>query len=107
MLIKKFLHLEYLYLINDNCNFIIEILKDKNYVGYDKITGYGGLPSGTQEKALSLLSSGIDSPVASFEILKRGVNLSYVHFHSYPSISKQSIDNTKQLVMIFNRPYKS
>jgi len=85
-------------LSNPNCNFIIEILKDKNYVGYDKITGYGGLPSGTQEKALSLLSSGIDSPVASFEILKRGVNLSYVHFHSYPSISKQSIDNTKQLV---------
>tara|TARA_Y100000590_G_scaffold434431_1_gene552611 strand:- start:5567 stop:6742 length:1176 start_codon:yes stop_codon:yes gene_type:complete len=90
-------------LSNPDCNFIIEILKDKNYIGYDRIIGYGGLPSATQEKALSLLSSGIDSPVASFEMLKRGVNLSYIHFHSYPSVSKQSIENTKELVKILSK----
>ena len=81
-------------------NIIIEILKDKSYVGCDKIIGFSGLPSRSQEKALSLISSGIDSPVASFEMIKRGVNLSYVHFHSYPATSKQSVNNVKELIKI-------
>ena len=81
-------------------NIIIEILKDKSYVGCDKIIGFSGLPARSQEKALSLISSGIDSPVASFEMIKRGVNLSYVHFHSYPATSKQSVNNVKELIKI-------
>ena len=81
-------------------NIIIEILKDKSYIGFDKITGFAGLPAGSQEKAISLISSGIDSPVASFEMIKRGVNVSFLHFHSYPSTSKQSIENVKELVNI-------
>ena len=81
-------------------NIIIEILKDKTYVGYNKILGFSGLPSCSQEKAISLLSSGIDSPVASFDMIKRGVNLSFIHFHSYPAVSKQSIDNVKELVKV-------
>jgi len=85
-------------LFGSDLNLIIEILKDKSYIGFKKIIGYGGLPSGSQEKAISLLSSGIDSPVSSFEIIKRGVNLSFLHFHSYPATSKQSIENVKELV---------
>ena len=81
-------------------NIIIEILKNNSYVGFDKIIGFGGLPAGSQEKAISLISSGIDSPVASFEMIKRGVNVSFLHFHSYPSTSKQSIENVKELVNI-------
>ena len=81
-------------------NIIIEILKDKSYIGFDKIIGFSGLPAGSQEKAISLISSGIDSPVASFEMIKRGVNVSFLHFHSYPSTSKQSIENVKELVDI-------
>ena len=87
-------------LSNSDLNLIIEILKDKSYIGYKKITGFGGLPSGSQEKVVSLLSSGIDSPVSSFEIIKRGVNVSFLHFHSYPATSKQSISNVKELVDI-------
>jgi len=83
---------------NPDLNIIIEILKDKCYIGYKKILGFGGLPARTQEKALSLISSGIDSPVASFELIKRGVEVHFVHFHSYPSINKQSIENTKEIV---------
>tara|TARA_Y100001970_G_scaffold86545_1_gene109135 strand:+ start:2259 stop:3443 length:1185 start_codon:yes stop_codon:yes gene_type:complete len=83
-------------------NIIIEILKDKSYIGYDKIIGFGGLPAKSQEKAISLISSGIDSPVASFEMIKRGVNVSFIHFHSYPATSKQSIDNVKELVEILS-----
>ena len=50
----------------------IEIIDDMALIGIQKIQGYGGLPVGTGEKALSLISSGIDSPVASFKMLKRG-----------------------------------
>ena len=90
-------------LSNPDLNIIIEILKDKCYIGYKKIIGYGGLPGMTQEKAISLISSGIDSPVASFEMIKRGVEVHFVHFHSYPSISKQSIENTKEIVTMLSK----
>ncbi|MBC8214719.1 MAG: tRNA 4-thiouridine(8) synthase ThiI [Candidatus Marinimicrobia bacterium] len=80
-------------------NIIIEIVKGMAYVGVDKIVGYGGLPVGTGEKAVSLLSSGIDSPVSSFEMLKRGVNLVYVHFHSAPATSRQSLRNVEELLL--------
>ena len=90
-------------LSNPDLNIIIEILKDKCYIGYKKIIGYGGLPAMTQEKAISLISSGIDSPVASFEMIKRGVEVHFVHFHSYPSISKQSIENTKEIVTMLSK----
>ena len=81
-------------------NIIIEILKNYSFVGYERIKGFSGLPAGSQEKALSLISSGIDSPVASFELIKRGVKLDYIHFHSYPAISNQSIENVKEILNI-------
>ncbi len=76
----------------------IEVVKDYAYIGADKIRGYGGLPVGVSEKALVLLSSGIDSPVAAFEMLKRGVNPIYVHFHSAPVTSRQSIKNVQEIL---------
>ena len=85
-------------LSNPESNFIIEILKNTTYTGVDKIIGFAGLPAGSQEKAFSLISSGIDSPVASFEMIKRGVNLEYIHFHSFPAINKQSINNVKKII---------
>ena len=84
-------------------NIIIEILTSNTYVGYDRVKGFSGLPSGSQEKAISLISSGIDSPVASFEMIKRGINLDYIHFHSFPAINKQSIDNVKKLLEILTK----
>ena len=74
-----------------NSSGYIELLKDFSFIGVEKFYGFSGLPANCQEKALSLISSGIDSPVASFEMLKRGVTLDYIHFHSYPAINKQSI----------------
>mgnify|MGYP001162726056 CR=1 FL=1 len=85
-------------LSNPEVNFILEILKDKSYIGINKIIGHGGLPANSQEKALSLISSGIDSPVSSFEMIKRGVALDYVHFHSYPAVNRQSISNVKAIL---------
>ena len=81
-------------------NVIIELVNGKAYIGVDKIQGYGGLPVGTGENAISLISSGIDSPVSSFEMIKRGVSLSYVHFHSAPATSRQSIKNVQKLLKV-------
>ena len=71
-------------------NIIIEVVRGQAFIGFDKINGYGGLPNGACETAVSLLSSGIDSPVASFQILKRGVTVVYAHLHSAPATNKQS-----------------
>jgi thiamine biosynthesis protein ThiI len=79
-------------------NIIIEIVRGQAFIGANKIEGYGGLPNNTGETAISLLSSGIDSPVASFQILKRGVNIVYAHFHSSPATNKQSINNCKKII---------
>ena len=87
---------------NPDCNIIIEIMKDISYIGYDKISGFSGLPANCQEKALSLISSGIDSPVASFEMIKRGVIVEFIHFHSLPAINKQSIENVKNILKVLS-----
>jgi len=83
-------------------NIRIELLQHKSYIGFDQIKGYSGLPANCQEKALSLISSGIDSPVASFEMIKRGVSVDYIHFHSYPATSMASIDNVKKLLNVLS-----
>ena len=77
---------------------MIEIVNDKAFIGTKKIRTFGGLPVGTGESALSLISSGIDSPVASFNIIKRGVSLDYIHFHSAPATSRQSIYNVESIL---------
>ena len=84
---------------NPDLELRIEIIDDLVFLGTKKISGYGGLPVGTGEKALSLISSGIDSPVASFKMLKRGVQLSYVHFHSSPATGDESIQNVKKIIL--------
>ena len=83
-------------------NIRIELLQHKSYIGFDQIKGYSGLPANCQEKALSIISSGIDSPVASFEMIKRGVSVDYIHFHSYPATSMASIDNVKKLLNVLS-----
>ena len=87
---------------NAEIDMKIELVKGMAYVGYERIQGYGGLPVGTSEHAVSMISSGIDSPVASFEMLRRGVDLSYVHFHSSPATSRQSIQNVEDLLLVLS-----
>ena len=88
---------------NPDLNIIIEIVRGQAFVGSDKVEGYGGLPNGSCETAVSLLSSGIDSPVASFQILKRGVKIIYIHFHSSPATNRQSIENCKQILTCLSK----
>tara|TARA_B100001750_G_scaffold232231_1_gene231170 strand:+ start:119 stop:1291 length:1173 start_codon:yes stop_codon:yes gene_type:complete len=83
---------------NPDIELRIEIIEDRAFMGYESRRGFGGLPVGTGELALSLISSGIDSPAASFKMLKRGVQLSYIHFHSAPATGEESIINVKKII---------
>ncbi|HJC41758.1 MAG TPA: tRNA 4-thiouridine(8) synthase ThiI, partial [Candidatus Intestinimonas pullistercoris] len=65
----------------------LEVRDYAAFVHADPEPGAGGLPVGTSGRALSLLSGGIDSPVASWMMAKRGVALEMVHFYSYPYTS--------------------
>lgn len=71
---------------------------DSTLISVERYTGMGGLPVGTSGMMLSLISSGIDSPVASQMIMKRGAFVRYIHFHSYPLTSKASIENVEDIV---------
>jgi len=63
----------------------------------------GGLPVGVSGKAISLLSGGIDSPVASFLAMKRGLNLIFLHFHALPYTDKASVEKVKKIVEILKK----
>jgi thiamine biosynthesis protein ThiI len=80
----------------------VEITKKETYIYTEKIKGVGGLPIGTGGVAVSLLSGGIDSPVASFRMIKRGVKNIFVHFHAYPTTTKQSQEKVERIVKILS-----
>ena len=75
----------------------VEIREKAAYVHAPAVPGAGGLPIGMGGKAVSLLSGGIDSPVSSHMIAKRGVQLELVHFFSPPYTSQQALDKVVQL----------
>lgn len=75
----------------------IDIRFDQAYVYVDKFKGLGGLPLGTGGRAVALLSGGIDSPVAMWSIMRRGVVVEVIHFHSYPYTSQQAEDKVLAL----------
>ena len=81
----------------------IEILPRDAFFGVDKIAGAGGLPVGVSGRAVSLISGGIDSPVAAYRIMRRGCRLIFVHFHSVPYLDKTSQEKTHQLVKFLTR----
>jgi thiamine biosynthesis protein ThiI len=80
-------------LANPDIRCVIEIFNKKVYFSFDRHDGYGGLPVGSSGKVVSLLSSGIDSPVASFRMMTRGCRVVFVHFHSFPYTEKSSYYN--------------
>lgn len=81
----------------------VEISPTGVFIYFEKIQGAGGMPVGTGGKAVALLSGGIDSPVAAWRIIKRGVNTIFVHLHSYPQTSKASEEKVKELVGVLKQ----
>ena len=75
----------------------VEIREKAAYVHAPSVPGAGGLPVGTGGLAVSLLSGGLDSPVSSWMIARRGVELEMVHFESPPYTSQQAQEKVIQL----------
>ncbi|WP_028987734.1 tRNA uracil 4-sulfurtransferase ThiI [Thermicanus aegyptius] len=80
----------------------IEVRKEGTYVLGEVIPGAGGYPVGINGKVLLLLSGGIDSPVAGWYMLKRGVTVEAIHFHSFPFTSEQAKEKVISLVRILS-----
>ena len=75
----------------------VEIREFAAYVHAGQFKGAGGMPVGTNGKALLLLSGGIDSPVAGYMIAKRGVQIEAVHFESFPYTSERAREKVFEL----------
>jgi thiamine biosynthesis protein ThiI len=81
----------------------VELLTDQAFYFFGKERGAGGLPTGTAGRVVCLLSGGIDSPVAAHRMMKRGCTVTFVHFHSYPILSRASQEKARQLVTLLTR----
>jgi tRNA uracil 4-sulfurtransferase len=81
----------------------IEILADAAFVSAGKLPGPGGLPVGVSGKGVALLSGGIDSPVAAYRMMRRGLKLDFVHFHAYPLVTGASRDKARDLAAHLTR----
>ncbi|UZX32220.1 tRNA uracil 4-sulfurtransferase ThiI [Lactobacillus helsingborgensis] len=78
----------------------IEVRKDAVYISNQLLHGVGGMPVGTGGRAVMMLSGGIDSPVASYLALKRGVDIDMVHFYSPPYTTEKALNKAKELTGI-------
>jgi thiamine biosynthesis protein ThiI len=76
----------------------VELLPREALVTIDREPGPGGLPVGVSGRVVSLLSGGIDSPVAAWRIMRRGCEVEFVHFHSVPYLSAASQAKARALV---------
>ncbi len=85
-------------LSNPESTFSVEVAYKSVFVYIEKVRGMGGLPVGTSGTLVSLLSGGIDSPVASYEMFKRGCRIVFVHFHNWTSEKEIVRDKVKSIV---------
>lgn len=83
---------------NPSKKIYVEVLRNSAYVFTEKIRGPGGLPVGSSGRVLSLLSGGIDSPVASYLMMKRGCEVHYLHFH--PFYDNSEAENSKVMEIV-------
>ena len=70
---------------------------------FDETPAYGGLPVGASGRVAVMLSGGIDSPVAAWQMMKRGCPALYIHFHSYPLVDRSSIEKAAELAQLLGR----
>ena len=81
----------------------IEIRQEGTFIYFNEIKGLGGYPVGIQGKSLLMLSGGIDSPVAGYLALKRGVDLECLYFESPPHTSEMAKNKVIELANIINK----
>jgi thiamine biosynthesis protein ThiI len=81
----------------------VEMLTDEAFYFFGKEPGAGGLPTGTGGRVACLLSGGIDSPVAAYRLMRRGCTVLMIHFHSYPILSRASLEKARQIAALLTR----
>ncbi len=84
-------------------DLVVEVRRDAVYMMAQVIPGAGGLPIGSNGKSILMLSGGIDSPVAGYQMLKRGVRLDAIHFYSPPYTSELSKEKVMDLAEKLSR----
>jgi len=83
---------------NPNYQVKVEIRLDAAYVSIKNYDGLGGLPLGSSGKGMLMISGGIDSPVAGYMMMKRGVKIEAIHFSSPPYTSEMAVSKVKSLL---------
>jgi thiamine biosynthesis protein ThiI len=81
----------------------VELVGERAFLYFTRIPGGGGLPMGTGGKVLCLLSGGIDSPVAAYRMMRRGCQVRFVHFHSFPHTTAESQEKVRRIARILGR----
>ena len=90
-------------LTNPDLTIFVEVRENKTFFFHEKIRGPGGLPLGTQGKVVCLLSSGIDSPVAAYMMMKRGCEVIALHCNNDPFSGPKVTENFNLLVDQLNK----
>jgi thiamine biosynthesis protein ThiI len=85
---------------NPELTVSVELVGPRAFISFGRIEGAGGLPSGTGGKVVCLLSGGIDSPVAAYRLLRRGCQVLYVHFHSFPYSTAESQEKVRRILQV-------
>lgn len=80
----------------------VEIREQGTYIYCEVIPAVGGFPRGSNGKAMLLLSGGIDSPVAGFTSMRRGLEVECVHFYSYPFTSRKAKEKVMELAKVLS-----
>ncbi|MDD5738455.1 MAG: tRNA 4-thiouridine(8) synthase ThiI [Candidatus Pacebacteria bacterium] len=88
---------------NPDIILYIEIAEKYAFLYTKKFAGPGGLPLGVSGKAVSLISGGIDSPVASYLMMKRGVENIFVHFYSNQQGYEQSLEKVRDILRVLKK----
>jgi len=88
---------------NPDLTVYIEVDRDEVFVFTDGIPGQGGLPVGSSGRALVLMSGGIDSPVAAYRMMRRGLHVDFLHFSGIPFTTSESIYKAYALVKKLDR----
>jgi thiamine biosynthesis protein ThiI len=89
-------------LSNPELTIHVEALTGEAFYYFGKERGAGGLPVGASGKVACLLSGGIDSPVAAWRMMRRGCRVLFIHYHSYPILSRASQEKARELARLLS-----
>ena len=82
---------------NPELEIFLDVLPSSILLYFEEVRGHGGLPVGVSGDVMTMLSGGIDSPVAAWHMMKRGCRARFTHFHSYPLVDRSSIEKAMEL----------